>query len=40
MENLTLKETAVGLHELYVNLQEAGFTKKEAMEIIMKAVSR
>jgi len=32
MENLTLKETAVGLHELYVNLQEAGFTKKEAMD--------
>ena len=38
MENLTLKETAIGLHELYVNLQEAGFTKVEALEIIMKAV--
>lgn len=38
MENLTLKETAIGLHELYVNLQEAGFTKEEAFEIITKAV--
>ena len=34
MDNLTLKETAVGLHEMYVSLQEAGFTKKEALELI------
>ena len=38
MKDLTLKETAIGLHELYVNLQEAGFTKKEAMEIITKGI--
>ena len=38
MEDLTMKETAIGLHELYTNLQEAGFTKKEALEIIMRVV--
>jgi hypothetical protein len=38
MEDLSMKETAIVLHELYTNLQEAGFSKKEALEIIMRVV--
>jgi hypothetical protein len=40
MKDLTLKETAIGIHELYVNLQEAGFTKKEAMQIITEGLKK
>lgn len=40
MKNLTLKETAIVMHELYVNLQEAGFTKKEAIQIIREALRK
>lgn len=33
-EHLTMRETAIALHELFSNLVEAGFTKKEALQLV------
>lgn len=33
---LTIDETAVMLHEVYQALQKAGFTKKEALAVVIQ----
>jgi hypothetical protein len=38
--NLTLKESAIGMHEMYINFQEAGFTKKEAFKLVLAIVGK
>lgn len=32
---LTMDETAIAMHELYESLQRAGFTKREAFQIVL-----
>lgn len=35
---LSMREMAVGIHEYFVSLMEAGFTRKEALYIVGEAV--
>lgn len=31
----SMKETAIGIHEMFKSLCEAGFTRKEALQIVI-----
>lgn len=35
-QNSPLKDAAVSMHELYVTLKEAGFSRRDALELISK----
>ena len=37
-DNLTLKETAIAMHECFTSFVEAGFTRKEALELVKSMV--
>lgn len=38
-DNLTLKETAIAVHECFTSFLEAGFTRKEALELVKSMVA-
>lgn len=37
--DLSIKETAIGIHECFINFIDAGFTREEALELV-KAMIR
>jgi hypothetical protein len=34
-----MREAAIGLHEMYVELKRAGFSRNEAMELIARVIA-
>jgi hypothetical protein len=34
-----LRDAAISMHELYVTLQDAGFSRKDALELIAKVMT-
>lgn len=34
-----MKESAIQMHELYLTLQQAGFSRKDAIELLAKAIA-
>lgn len=38
-QNSPLKDAAVSMHELYVTLKEAGFSRRDALELIAKVMT-
>lgn len=39
-EPLSMKETAIGIHEYFNSLLEAGFTREEALELVKVTLSK
>jgi hypothetical protein len=35
----TLRDSAIGIHEMFISLVEAGFTEDQAMELVKTTIS-
>ena len=34
-----MKESAIGIHELYLTLKQAGFSRKDAIELLARTIA-